>query len=507
MQIDFWKSIRLTRTGGGVSPVDAQLLQLSPDLTYSITHEYPNKVVEADTGKHRVIGQRGETYFYSIFAANLDSGDIKIAKEVKSKAVSMLVGGSRPAGISAKENVYNICLSLLSTYRTNENKDLLAYIVSHDIAGYGPISILLEDSENLEEIEINSPDSNIVVFHKKHGRCTTNLKFNGERNYRYVINRLIEDTEKELNSFSPIIDAHLKDGSRVHAQLKPYSIKGAAATIRLNNGKGIGIKRLIELGTASPELLAYLWLAVETGQNIIVAGAPAAGKTSLLMALNEFMSRRERIVTVEEDVNELRFNDNFLNVVPLQGSSLKSSANLKNQVINALHMRPERLIIGEIRGEEARDVFVGANLGVPFMTTVHTSANGQSVLNRLKARPMSVEPSTINMLDVSIFVRKNADSQRVIDSVVEYRWLSRDELQLDEAEAYGEVKICEIYSPAQPSLASAKDSKTIEAYMKKNLLSKPAALKELKKRAEFLTKLEPDASALSVHNYILSYGR
>ncbi len=478
------------------------------DLTFSVTYDYPDKVLNADEGLHRAIGTKGRTTLYSILAMNLNGNDAAIARKVKAKVINNLVG------LQAQEGNQNLigktldlCLESLRDFKTNERKDVIAYLVAHDIIGHGPISILLEDASNIEEIEINSPDSNISVFHTKYGRCITNLKFNSENSFRLVVNRLISAAEKELNSTFPIIDAQLADGSRVHAQLKPYSVKGAAASIRLNTGKGIDIRRLIETKAIPPIALAYLWFAIESKKNMIISGAPASGKTSLLLAINALVGRRQRIITIEEDVNELKFFPNFINVIPLQGSSRSGAIGLRDQIVNALHMRPERLIIGEIRGSEAKEAFSGANLGIPFMTTMHTSSNGISIINRLVSAPMLVEQNALNMLDLSLFMMQNAGGSRYLESIVEYNWHSRGEVETDAClqDAFG-VKLNTIMKNGVFDEEALKTSKVIKAFSEYSGETAAETLKELKRRARFLSSMSlPKNSGKASYEYIAAY--
>ena len=259
-------------------------------MCFSITHDYPDKVLWADDT--RAIGDRGLQHIYALLAQNLDSNDIAVACKVKAGVIEAL---SNELSLQySKENIAKarqIAPGLLAQHSTKESKELLAYIIAHDTVGFGPISILLEDQQNIEEIVVNAPTASIGIYHASYGYCTTNMRFNSERDFRYTLNKMIAATEREINSCTPIIDAQLNDGSRVHAQLKPYSVNGTLATIRLNGGKRMDLRRIMQLGTATPEELAYLWLAIESNHNIMIAGAPASGKTSFLLALNAFVPR------------------------------------------------------------------------------------------------------------------------------------------------------------------------------------------------------------------------
>ena len=465
-----------------------------------VSDGYPGEIIESDEAKHRVICRSEKGPVYALKSRQLSSSDLKAIEIAKTEVIEKFLSPGQSTPLL--KNVYERCYATLSTMQTSEGKEVLAYLLANDIAGYGPISILLDDKASIEEIEINSPESNIMIYHTRHGRCTTNLRFKSEKSFRFTINRMILDTTKELNSASPIIDACLPDGSRVHAQLKPYATNGAAATIRLGGKKGSDLKSLMTGKTVTPEGLAFLWLAIECGCNMLVAGAPASGKTSLLLALNAFVPRYQRILTVEEDVNELKFYSNFINVVSLEGSTKSTEASLKDQVINALHMRPERLIIGELRGDETKDVFMGSNVGTPFMATMHSSGNGEILLNKLRAKPMSVEPFLLTMLDLSVFLMQGGDSSRVIEDISEYHWLARNEINCAEGALPKEVEIIGVLKSGELDKDALKNSKVLGQYARKNLISITAALKELRKRALFLHEIMDSSSAYTPESVI-----
>lgn len=475
-------------------------------LSFSFTNDYPDRVAENSNETFRLVGRRGKQGVYSISALNVSAGEMKTANRLKAALVDMLVSGGNPMPYSKEslEKARQLALGLLGGSGARD-KELLAYALAHDTVGYGPISMLLEDCKNIEEIVVNSPKSNICIYHSTHGFCTTNLRFNSERDFRYMINKTIRSTERELNSSAPIIDAQLDDGSRVHAQLRPYSVNGAAASIRLNGGKSMDVKRLMELSTASPELLAYLWLAIETNHNMIISGAPASGKTTLLLALSAFVPKYQRVITIEEDVNELKFYSNFINSVSLQGSTLGGRASTRDQVINALHLRPDRLIVGEMRGREASELLSGSNFGVPFMSTMHSSGNGQAIIGRLQSKPMSVEPDTISMLDVSVFMRQCGLMSRRVESIMEYRWLVRDELGSGGNEAGSQLEMLEVGRDGGLDEAALEGSKVIASYSGTHAVSMARARKELKSRAAFLKGMLGSDGGIGAAERIANY--
>ncbi len=468
-------------------------------LSFVVTDDYPDKVLEK-SGEWKIIGTRGRETLYSLYALGLDRKAHAEAERVKGRLIESRSLLGYPKEIGTKEAIQgSIAESRLLV--DGDSRDIISYIVGHDTLGYGPISILLEEPKDIEEIVINSPESNIGVYHSRYGYCKTNMRFANEDQFRFIINKLISKTEKELGMNSPIIDAQLDNGSRLHAQLKPYAVNGTMASIRLSGSKSIDLRHLIKNRTTTPETLAYLWMAIESRFNIVFSGAPASGKTTFMLAANSFLPRYERIITIEEDVNELKFYSNFMNVVSLQG--LQNDVQIKDQVVNALHIRPDRLIVGEIRGGEAREVFFGANIGVPFMTTLHSAIDENALIGRLESKPMLVDPALVSMLDIAFFMRQEGITSRRVDRIIEYKWYSRDEIGL--RDGLHEYSASAIDPSRFYSLEGMEGSKVMEKFASLHMLKGRDMVREFKKRTVFLKKLGDIDDGVSTPEYISSY--
>ncbi|MCL4374036.1 MAG: Flp pilus assembly complex ATPase component TadA [Candidatus Marsarchaeota archaeon] len=474
---------------------------VTASLSFIIEKEFPDTVLGKNEHNNTTIGKSGSRMLYALFCPELSGEDEVAMAHSKATVINALLGGG--ASVRASDRMalaIQIAKGALMGMNTSAPKDLLAYLVANDVVGYGPISILLDDGSNIEEIVINSPTGNIGIYHTRYGYCDTNMRFASESDFLFVINKLISFTEREINNSNPVIDAEISRGSRIHAQLKPYALSGAAASIRIGGRKSLDAKRLMALKTATPEVFAYLWLAIDARCNIVVSGAPSSGKTTMLAALNAFVPKHERIITIEEDMNEISYFGNFMNVVQLQGSQ-KGPVTTRDQIVNALHLRPDRIVIGEIRGSEAAEVLAGSNFGVPFMTTMHSSGNGAYIISRLRSKPMAIDDSLLSMLDISIFMRQNSSNTRVIDSIDEYRWLSRNEISAEKGELYDIVELAHGGSLVNNALGG---SKVIERYAGLHMLKASSAVKELKSRATFLeAMLHSDSDAYA---YIEKYG-
>jgi Flp pilus assembly CpaF family ATPase len=474
----------------------------SARLTFSITAAYPDKVLESPDA-FRVVGKASSGMLYSFLALPDEHAIMKEASAVKAKTIDALAHDTAFQALGTGFHARVVAARATASRFTegDPRKAIIPYIVAHDVAGYGPLSMLLDDPGGIEEIMVNAPTSNIVVHHSQHGYCKTNLCFNSAQDFRFSMNLILAAIDTELCENRPVVDAQLYDGSRLHAQLSPYAVSGAAASIRLNSGRRLDLKRLMSAGTVSADAITYLWMAVLAGVNMVVAGAPASGKTTLLLALHDLMPAFERIITIEEDVNELKPYGNFANTAMLQGSSVRGRYSVKNQVINALHLRPDRLIIGELRGEEAAQAFFGANVGVPFLTTIHATSNGAQVASRLSSKPMNVQAELISMLDASVFMERKPSGERRLSSIAEYSWLSRSEV---EPSIGTETEVRNIIEEGAADMQALKDSKVFEAYSKRYSVSRSETMKSFRKRLAFITMMSN--SDLSVYDYIRSYG-
>lgn len=392
-------------------------------LTFKVLGILPERTFETDAIRFRSIGINDGTLLYSICPGALSPDELRIAESTKAMLINKMVNDNDMHAVAFKD-VLKMTEELVFGKVPKDRIHYLSYLVAHDVGGQGAISILLDDSEEIEEIEINSPFS-IAVYHRRYGRCSTNLQFCSKPDFRYTINRIAASAGKELGAKDAILDMQFGIG-RLHAQLGPYAISGGAASIRLGRLAAMTPDEMIALKFSTKEAFSYLSSAVAKGANIIICGAPGTGKTTLLSAISSFIPNSMRVITIEEEISEVVLSSSLRNVVKLKGSE-RDGVGFREQIRNALHMRPEMLVIGEIRGAEANDAFSGANLGIPFITTMHSSQNGQALLDKLESNPLNVERALLNRLDISVFLSKRENGSRIIESIIEYRWPSSKE--------------------------------------------------------------------------------
>ncbi len=279
-----------------------------------------------------------------------------------------------------------------------KNRELLIESSINKVLGYGGLGEFMADP-NLEEIMVNGVNMPVFVFHKRHGMCITNVIFKNKDEIFRIINRLCWIHEKEI---SPIIDMSTVDGSRINITTDPVATHGPSMTIRKQKRNLLTITELLEAGTLDIDIAALLWLSVDgmrmSPANLVIAGMIGSGKTTLLNALAMLTPPEERIITIE-DTSELQLagRQNWVSLVSQKGYDIESL------VRNTLRMRPNRIIVGEIRGSEAMALFNAMNVGHKGMGTLHASSS-REVVYRLKSPPMNVPSTVISNLDLIVIM-------------------------------------------------------------------------------------------------------
>ncbi len=251
--------------------------------------------------------------------------------------------------------------------------DQLRQALMDELAGYGPLSPLLR-AEDVDEIMVNGSD---LIFVERKGRIyETGAKFFNNRHLISIIQRIVEPLGRHIDDASPMVDARLPDGSRVNAIIPPLALDGASVTIRKFAKKKLTSDDLIRFGSMTREIALFLEEAVRASQNILISGGTGSGKTTLLNVISQYIPEGERIVTIEDSA-ELKLTHR--NLVRLEGRPAniegKGRIAIRDLVINALRMRPDRIIVGECRGAEALDMLQAMNTGHDgSLTTCHANS-------------------------------------------------------------------------------------------------------------------------------------
>lgn len=314
-------------------------------------------------------------------------------------------------------------IALVSKVKFVSDKILFSEYVLHNAVGLKQLSFFSLD-DDLEELMINGPES-IFVFHKKYGMCKTNIVIK-EKELSDVIQRIAITINRVFDSKNALLDARLPDGSRVNATLGDVSPTGATLTIRKFSSVPLTILDLIQSNTITSEAAAFLWLMVDglgvDPQNILVAGGTASGKTTLLNILSNFIKLNERVVSIEDTIElSLLGRENW---VALEArTSTGSEVTMDSLLKNSMRMRPDRIIVGEVRGSEALTLFTAMDTGHQgCLGTIHAN-NSRETLIKLQERPLSVPQSMLPLLDFIVIMQrrysKEAGMQRRIVQIVE----------------------------------------------------------------------------------------
>ncbi len=296
--------------------------------------------------------------------------------------------------------------------------DILVGILSQESLGLGPIEFMLKDND-LEEIVINNAKEPIWVYHRTYGWLKTTATINDETkiyNYAAQIGRKVGT---QITNLNPLMDAYLTTGDRANATLFPISSKGNTLTIRKFARRPWTITDFIEVKTISPEVAAFLWLAIQFEMNIVCTGGTASGKTSFLNVLSMFIPPTERIISIE-DTREIQLPP-FLHWLPLTtrppNIEGKGEVTMLQLMINALRMRPDRMIVGEIRrSKEAEVLFEAVNTGHSVYSTLHANT-AEETLKRLINPPINIPLSLLTSLQLIAVMHR--DRRKKIRRVLE----------------------------------------------------------------------------------------
>ncbi len=345
---------------------------------------------------------------YSISITNISDVTKIILEKIRDEFVA-----EETKSLTEEESVYNVqehfrnkILKLLVKYFPNADKKtmdmLLNYILQQNI-GFGNLDILLKDI-NLEEIVINNSKEPVWVYHRRHGWLKTNILMPSETKIRHYSTIIGRDIGKEITLLNPLMDAHLKTGDRVNATLSPISSKGNTITIRKFAVKPWTITDLIKERTISYEGAALLWMAVQNELSVIVSGGTASGKTSMLNAIANFFPPNQRIISIE-DTRELML-PTILHWVPMEtrlpNPEGKGAIEMLDLIVNSLRMRPDRIIVGEIRRrKEAEVLFEAMHTGHSVYGTLHAN-NARETINRLTNPPIDLPKSILSALSLIV---------------------------------------------------------------------------------------------------------
>ncbi|MEM0475448.1 MAG: type II/IV secretion system ATPase subunit [Candidatus Norongarragalinales archaeon] len=386
--------------------------------------------------KHSRIRQATQVVLDYLKERIIEATNIKISEVLESREAEKV----RERLVEKAHELVRAELSGLS----KSEEDMLVGRLVHEMLGLGDLELLLAD-EWLEEIVVNSSREPVYVYHKKFGWLKTNLFVPTEEqihNYASIIGRRVG---KQITVLNPLMDAHLLSGNRVNATLAPVSSKGNGLTIRKFRAEPWTIINFIdpELNTLNSETAALLWQAVQYEMNVLIAGGTASGKTAFLNAMLVFTPPNQRVVSIE-DTRELLL-PNFLHWTPLvtrePNPEGKGEVSMLDLIVNSLRMRPDRIVLGEVRRQrEAEVLFEAMHTGHAVYATLHAD-EARQVRSRLISPPIELPETMLGALHLIVVqyrqrrsgIRRTFEIAEVIPEEkgvslnVIYKWDARDD--------------------------------------------------------------------------------
>jgi flagellar protein FlaI len=360
--------------------------------------------------------------YYFIPATRPNAAERKIINTLKEATTRLIsIAPYKIRNVEERRIIYK--QKILEIIRNNpilkipeSRRNFYADAVVREMVGYGVIDDLIKDDQ-LEEIMIIGPKKPVYVFHRKYEMMTTNIEFFSEQEIEDLVNRIAREVGRRVDVSSPLLDARLIDGSRVNATIPPASISGGTLTIRKFRKDPYSIIDLVRMGTISSEAAAFLWVCVDgmgtKPANVLISGGTGSGKTTMLNVLASFITDRERVITIE-DTAELNLSIKHWIRFESRPPGLEGTGELKMDILakNSLRMRPDRIVVGEVRHEEAFTLFTAMNTGHDgCLGTVHANSPDETII-RLTNPPMNVPSIMMSGLDIIVVEHRYYDRKK-----------------------------------------------------------------------------------------------
>jgi pilus assembly protein CpaF len=322
---------------------------------------------------------------------------------------------------------------------SRDERERLAAEIADDILAHGPLERLLAD-ESVTEIMVNGP---FDVWVERQGRLyETTVRFNDEHHLRRIINKIVAQVGRRIDESSPLVDARLPDGSRVNAVIPPLSLSGPLVTIRKFSKKRFDLTDLIRIGSLTTETVEFLQRCVLAELNVLVSGGTGSGKTTLLNALSGAIPDSDRIVTIE-DAAELRLDQRHVLRLEARPKNIEGEGEIpiRELVRNSLRMRPDRIIVGEVRGPEALDMLQAMNTGHDgSLSTVHANTP-RDALARIETMVLmagydlpvrAIRQQVSSALDLIVHLERLEDGSRRVTAITEVQRMESDVITLQD---------------------------------------------------------------------------
>ena len=367
--------------------------------------------------------------------------DKKLLDDLRNKIIQNLIDHNLANHRSMDDFIRSEIDKTLEGYDlSNVERSYIYNLIDNEINGYGPITELLED-KSITEIMVNGQDEIYIELDGKVIKDDS-ISFINNDNIIRTIQRLIQPLGRTIDTANPMVDARLADGSRLNAVVPPLSLKGPVLTIRKFREELATIDDFLRNGTLTPYMARFLEACVLAKLNIIICGGTGSGKTSLLNILSTFIHNDERIITIE-DAAELKLKQNHVisletRLVNYEG---EGEITIRDLVINSLRMRPDRIIVGEVRGKEAFDMLQAMNTGHNgSLTTLHANSPADA-LDRLETMILmagmeipirAIRGYIESAIDIVVHVERLSDGRRKVTSICEITGIKNDIIEIKE---------------------------------------------------------------------------
>ena len=328
------------------------------------------------------------------------------------------------------------------------DRERIAREVADDILGHGPIERLLAD-DTITEIMVNGP---FEVWIERQGKLyETSVRFNDDSHLRRIITKMVAQVGRRIDEARPLVDARLPDGSRVHAVLPPLSLSGPLLTIRKFPKRRLDADDLVRLGTLSPETADFLDRCVKARLNVLISGGTSSGKTTLLNVVSASVQDEDRVVTIEETAELQLHQSHVLRLESrIPNTEGEGAVPIRELVRNSLRMRPDRIIVGEVRGAEALDMLQAMNTGHDgSLCTLHANAPRDS-LSRLETLVMmagydlpsrAIRQQISSALDLLVHLERIRDGSRRVTAISEVQRMEGDMIALQDVFTFKQKEI------------------------------------------------------------------
>ncbi len=342
-------------------------------------------------------------------------------------------------------SVVNEVIESEAQYLTRNERNIIVREIINETIGFGPITPLLQDPQ-VSEIMVNGADQ---VYVERRGKLElSDVTFQDNNHLLHIIERIVAPLGRRIDESSPMVDARLPNGSRVNIIIPPLALNGPTITIRKFSEKPFTVNDLIRFGTLSPEVAQFLKACVEARLNVVVSGGTGSGKTTTLNVISSFIPHDERIVTIE-DAAELQLNQEHVVRLETRPPNVegKGAISIRDLVRNSLRMRPDRIIVGEVRSGEALDMLQAMNTGHDGSLTTGHANSPRDMLSRLETMVLmagmdlpirAIREQISSAIDIIIQQSRLKDGSRKVTYITEVVGMEGDIITLQDIFLYKE---------------------------------------------------------------------